>query len=151
MDIVLSFAVLVVAIVWIVLLRRYLRTARASTQVEWRRRWNALDPQRRQAIIATMRRGEAVDDPEAAEFAGLLVGNLKRLRRAVRPMLIVLLLLFAGLIAIGLVEDSGVQVVTALLAFALMGVMTVFQRARLRKLEQSAAASERLHAFRRTS
>ena len=40
----LSVVVLVLAIVWIVMLRRYVRMARASTQVEWRQRWVAVDP-----------------------------------------------------------------------------------------------------------
>jgi hypothetical protein len=88
------------------------------------------------AMLRSMRAARA-----GTEFARLLAAQLEQSRRAVRPMVLGWLVLFAALIALGFLEDSSFQIFTAVIGLAFMGALSAFQRVRLRKLQQSAAAS----------
>jgi hypothetical protein len=72
-EIALSFVVIVLAVPAVVVMHRATRRMRKEGDQDWRERWRALDPERRKRILATMRRGEALTDPEDAELGARAV------------------------------------------------------------------------------
>lgn len=140
---VVTFAFLGLIIGGLVLTRRTTRKLRAGDE-EWVERWRALDPERREAILHTMRSGEAVRDPEDAEFALRGVAQLEYVRGVIQPLTIASTPATLAILIGGVVAEKGVLVVVAGAGLAFSVVTGVLARRQNRQFQRSAEATRRI-------
>ena len=123
---------------------RALKSMRAGDE-DWRARWRALEPDRRRAIVRTMRRGQPVEEPEDAALALRAVAQLHRVSRAMRPVNLLGSAMVVGLLIIGL--TSGAAAITIIAGSGLAAATTTGAIARQRRqsLSRSAQRTRQLH------
>jgi Flp pilus assembly protein TadB len=143
-EVVLATALLIGGLVYATLAFRAAKSMRRGTDEEWKRQWRELDPQRRKQIRRSLRRGEAVREPQDADLALRAVAQVKRVRRSLRPLNLasplMFLLLVVTLVSLG--EATAAVVFGVVLGvLALLWVVPAWTWKRYR---QSAAATRRL-------
>ena len=131
-------------VLWRVVLPRF-RRAMAEGDREWRDRFRALDPVRRDAIRHAMRCGEPVRDPEDVELLLRADAQLDYVHRAMRPLELMMLPIVAALLAFAIEHQIRFMFVIFGVGFAfwLLTGAGVWRQRRRRK--QSVAATRRLH------
>jgi hypothetical protein len=131
------FCVVYVALAW-----RAYRLVRAGHR-EWRERWRAVDPQRRQEIMVRLRDGQAVTGREDAELALLALDRLEYIRRALRPITYAFALLVAIVLIAGLILGAGAAAALGAVGLGFVGSLEMSTRRRMGRMHESAAATRR--------
>jgi hypothetical protein len=135
------FAGLCVA--YLAVIPRSVRKMRLGDQ-EWRRQWRALSPGRRKALLATMRRGEAVRDPDDAALALRGVAQLDYIRGAMRPVKLAGTATLIAVVIVGILSDQPIYAFIGGAGLIASGLLSVIARWRHQRLQRCADATRRL-------
>jgi hypothetical protein len=131
----------------------YLISARASIKrlrtgdEEWRQRWRELDPDRRKAIRARMKSGEAVQDHEDAELSLRAIAQVNYVRKAMAPMSRSGLLLVVLVLVVGVITDSVVFLALGVFGLGSGAVFDLLARRQRKRYQRSATATKRIHGM----
>jgi hypothetical protein len=141
---------LVLSLAVLVMFRPMIRRLRALKEEgrAFRERWRELDPARRREISRTIRRGQAVTDPQEAELALEAIRNGEQVVHALRPLQLVYAPALVGLLVFAFVEHSRFLVVVGAVIAGFVALTSLLQWQRRRKLRAAAAATRARGAVR---
>jgi hypothetical protein len=131
-------------VVYLIVTRRAIRRMRQGDE-EWRQRWRQLDPPRRKAIRAHMKRGEAVPDREDAELAIRAVAQIDYVKRAMAPMTLFSVFLVVVFLGVGVVSGDTIFIVIGAVGAGSALLFDVLARRQGRRYRQSVAATRAVH------
>jgi hypothetical protein len=134
----------ILGVALLVVLLRFTKSVHQGSDEEWRRKWQALDANRRKAIRRSMRRGEPVHDREDAELSLRSIAQVEHVRRAMGPIESVALCMFVVMFWGGLILNDQILAIGGVLGSALIALGLAASALLQRRFRQSAEATRRL-------